>query len=1086
LRPFQAARWRQLIACWLAILCTSSLAEPLRTLRFEQVSVEQGLAQETTTAILQDRQGYMWFGSQGGLSRYDGYQVTVYRNLPGDARSLADNWVLALHCDERNRLWIGTRGGLQRYDAERRSFTRFVPDGPLATGRGKHQIRAIAGDGHGKLWLATSDGLQLFDPDSGRFSALRHDASDAGSLDNDTVTALARDAHGSLWVGTEAGVNRLPRAARHFEHLGRRGAGAQAAAPSDIRALIVDSRQTLWIATALGLETWQTDGGAPARRRYGPADGLQPGLITALFEDRNGDIWLGTNSHGLHHWNARSRRFVTFPIHPHTVAGGEVSALYQDRTGTLWVGTWTAGVKHVDLGSGGFSRHFHVPDDKTSLSDDRILAITDDGQGRLWLGTFGGLNRLDPATSQAAIYRRDERHPNNIPNAEVVVSVFRDRQAQLWVGTGSALGRFDPVSQRFTPRRFHTGDPNSEAVNHIASDRAGMLWIATRGGLHRLDPLTNKVRTYRHDPNDPASLVNDWVKMTLEDQDGTLWIATDDGLDRLDPASGRFSHFHGNARHAFSLRGDSVHYLFKDSKGTLWIGTDAGLNRKETAADGAIRFLAYGSREGLGSDSIGGILEDDSGRLWLSTATGISRFDMTSKTFRNYTARDGMIDGYYYVGSAFRDRGGTMYFGGVNGLTRFRPENIRDNPAPPPVLITDIQVAGRSVQGDQQTAGIELVNEMKDGMLSARTLRLSHRYTALSLTFSALHFADPQRNRYAYQLQGFDKGWTDVDASKRSVSYTNLDPGHYQFRVKAANKDGVWSDAEATLSITVTPPFWGTWWFRSGLLLLMAGGTFLVHRARVRVMSNQMNLLEEQVRIRTSEVTQQKNIVEQKNELLQGTQNQLQQYFDDRERLFISISHDLRTPITRLKLRSDLLDDEEMREEFYDDLDELETLVKGALQLVKDSDIHENITEVRLDPMIGRMIRGTQLAGHDVSYVESGLALKAKPLALKRVLGNLLDNALHYGQRAEISARAKGGHIEIRIRDHGPGVPEAALKTLFEPHVRLEHGRNQNKNGMGLGLSIAHRIVEAHGGKLILDNHPEGGLVATIQLPASK
>lgn len=210
----------------------------------------------------------------------------------------------------------------------------------------------------------------------------------------------------------------------------------------------------------------------------------------------------------------------------------------------------------------------------------------------------------------------------------------------------------------------------------------------------------------------------------------------------------------------------------------------------------------------------------------------------------------------------------------------------------------------------------------------------------------------------------------------------------------------------------------------------------------------------------------------------------IQRYIEDRERLFVSISHDLRTPITRLKLRAELLDDDALRSEFHDDLDELDMMVKGALQCVKDSDIHENPTEVRLDALIGRMIRGARLAGHEVLFSESGLTVTAKPLALKRAIGNLLDNALHYGEAAEIAVRAAAGKIEIRIRDHGPGVPEDAFGSLFDPYVRLEHGRHQNSNGMGLGLGIALGIVQSHGGELELANHPDGGLCATIVLPA--
>jgi len=1071
-------RWRLYLGCLFALTCTFCLADSPRTLRFEHLSVEQGMAQETVTAITQDQQGYMWFGSQNGLSRFDGYRVTVYKNIPSDPRSLADNWVQALHVDEKNRLWIGTRAGLQRFDPDSEKFTRFLPDESTTSGNGKRQVQAIIGGEQDELWLATNDGLQHFDSKSGRFDIFRHDDADAGSLNNDHVTALARDKYGNLWVGMKGGVDRLAVSTNHFEHFRLDYGVGPDDLQREVQSLMIDHEQSLWVVTTLGVETWRFEEGVLQKRHYGAADGLRPGMITALYQDRDANVWLGTNTNGLHRWDVAVRRFVSYPIDPRSVGGKEVSALYQDHTGTLWVGTWTGGVKYVDLASGGFSRFFHVPDDEKTLSDDRIYGIASDGKNHLWLAAFGGLNRLDLTTGESSVFRSDAKHVTSLSNDEPILAVFRDRHAQLWVGTDEGLGRFDPATGRFTPRLFRTGDPNSESITHIADDRSGTLWVASRGGLHRFDTVANTVRTYRHDAADAASLGDNWVKMTLQDRRGVFWIATDDGLDRLDPVTGRFSHLRHDSSDVTSLSSDRVQYLFEDRNGAVWVGTNGGLNRMETMADGAIRFHAYTTKEGLGDDSIGGILEDDEGHLWLSSTTGISRFDPATGKFRNYTANDGMIEGHYFVGSAFRDRDGTMYFGGVNGLTSFRPEAIRDNAYPPPVVITDIQISGVSISGKDSADGVDFGGAIQ----GSNVLNLSYRQRVFSIAFAALHYADPQRNRFAYQLQGFDKTWVFADSSKRVATYTNLDPGNYVFRVKAANKDGVWNESGATLAITITPPFWKTWWFRVLMTMLFFGSAWLVYRARVRVLTDQKKLLEEQVRARTSEVVQQKELVEQKNELLQTAKEQLQRYLEDRERLFISISHDLRTPITRLKLRSELLDDDDVRNEFHEDLDELDMMVKGALQCVKDTDIHENPTEVRLDTLINRMIRGAQLAGHYVSYKESGLSVVAKPLALKRAIGNLLDNALHYGEQVEIAVHAVGGWIEIQIRDHGPGVDENVLGSIFQSHVRLDHGRSRNEGGLGLGLGIARGIVQEHGGEVVLKNHPDNGLVATIRL----
>jgi ligand-binding sensor domain-containing protein/signal transduction histidine kinase len=1040
-----------ILICCLSLLHGVAAAAVPHTLNFEQLSVKDGLAQETVTAIVQDQQGYMWFGSQHGLSRYDGYRVTVYRTIPNDPRSLADNWVQALHVDKKNRLWVGTRGGLQRFDPATGDFTRFsaAPDGPERAGR--QQVQAIISDGYGQLWLGTSDGVHHFNPESGHYKVQRHDPADPASLANDQVNALALDAEGGLWVGLKQGLDRLAAGATRFQHF-RLDTPAKPNAPlNEVQQLRIDQRQVLWLVTMDGLVSWQLGVPGMPRHVFGRADGLAPGLVTALVQDRDNTLWLGTNTNGLHRWDAGRRRFVAIPADPHQSAANEVSSLFQDHSGTLWVGTWTAGVRRADLASGGFSRYFHIPGDPHTLHDNRIYGLCSDGKGGLLLAGMGGIDRLDPATGKVTRLRGDARLERHMNNKELVLAVYRDARGVTWIGSSAELGRFDPDRGTYAAHGFSSPDPNSGSITHITGDRAGNLWVASRGGLHRIDNAGGADRSYRHDGRDRASLSDDWVRMTAEDANGAIWVATDNGLNLLRTDGGGFRHFHHDRADLASLSSDRVQSLFLDRQGTLWVGTNGGLNRVVRDADGTIRFRRYTTREGLADDSIGAILQADDGALWLSTANGISRLDPETGIFKNYSARDGMIEGYYFSGSAYRERDGTMYFGGVNGLTVFHPAAIRDNLYPPPAVVTSMQAGGKPLPVD------------------GTSIRLGHDAAALTFEFAALHYSDPQRNRFRHRLAGYDHDWTESDASKRMATYTNLDPGRYEFQVSAANKDGVWGQPSPPLAFEIAPPYWQRWWFRlavvlSALMLVWAG-----HRTRERMHARRRRELQVQVRTRTQELEQ--------------AQTQLQRYLEERERLFLSISHDLRTPITRLKLRSELLNEEAVRREFHDDLDDLDMMVKGALQTVKDSDIYENTTPVRLDALIGRMLRSAQLAGHQIGFTPAGLRVQARPLALKRAIGNLLDNALFYGGSVDIATEEYEGVVHIQIRDHGPGVPAEKLAQLFDPHVRLDHGRAQNATGLGLGLGIARGIIEEHGGVLVLQNHPEGGLVATIILP---
>jgi signal transduction histidine kinase/ligand-binding sensor domain-containing protein/CheY-like chemotaxis protein len=834
---------------------------PARTLRFEHLSVDQGLAQESVLAIAQDTDGFMWIGSQAGLSRFDGYRVVTYRNEVGDPHSLANNWVKVLHVDRSGRMWIGTDGGLELYHPVTQKFIHYRPSEPAQRGNGNRHIRAIVGDGRQGLWLATSDGLQHFDPATAKFTIWHHVPEDPDSLADDQVNALAVDAGGRLWVGTSSGLDSLAPGARAFVHHSAPDADVRY---NNVQALLVDAAQTLWIGSLAGLE--RTGGAAgPVRQRLGAAHGIRPGYITNLYQDVDGNVWVGTHADGLYRWDQASARFAGYrhlATDPHSVADNQISALYRDRVGTFWVGTWYAGVSRVDLNSGGFARIVRQADAASTLSDNKVRAILDDGRGKLWLGTNHGLNHYDPASGATRVYRHDPDNPNSLADLPAS-AIARDKSGMLWIGGGAGVTRFDEASGRFTRQSLAHGDPDSDHVRGMLTDRAGIIWITSRGGLHRLDPATRKVASFRHNPDDDTSLADNMVRPLLEDRRGQLWIGTFDGLDLLDRSSGKFRHFRHDPADPASLSHDEVHYLLEDSKGTIWIGTAAGLNRMSVGKDGKVRFRRYTVKDGLADDAIAAILEDTGGSLWISTNTGISRFDPGIARFRNYSAGDGTIEGAYFDGSALRAADGTLYFGGFNGVTAFNPGAISDNLSAPRAVITGFQIFNQPV-------ALARPGLLDKPIERATEITLAASDSVFSLEFSALHYAAPQRNRFAYRLEGFDEGWVNTEAGKRFATYTNLDPGTYTFRVKAANKDGVWSASSAALSITILPPLWKTWWFRTLAVALVLGSAWGAYRFRLSGLRRQKALLEIQVHARTEEIAQQNRLLEQQKRELEA------------------------------------------------------------------------------------------------------------------------------------------------------------------------------------------------------------------------
>ncbi len=830
------------VAALLLLWSWAALAAP-RSLRFERLSIEQGLSQQSVLSILQDRRGFMWFGTQAGLNRYDGYRVTVYRNDPDDPDSIPDNYVMASYEDDEGRLWFGTKGGLTRFDGATGKFVRYAA--PAAAGgqpyAGNRAVLKILPARGGGLWLATGDGLHYLDPASGRLRAYRHDPADPRTLRDNRVNALALDGRGDLWIGTAAGLDRLAPGADHFEHHDVDPVDLQR---NTVLALSMGPRDTLWVGTGAGLEAWRLGDGTafqrPERRRIGSQEGIGESRINALYHDGGSTLWVGTDMDGLKWLDPATGRFLSYrkdPADQHSLSDNQVSAMLVDRTGTLWAGTLFGGLSRTDLASGGFARYGA----NEGLGGAKVRAIMEDPEGRVWIGTTGdGLMRMDRPGG------RIERIGRGDMPGEVVTALAQLR-GRTWIGTPTGLVWRD-ADGRFGSTALGNS-PGASYVHALHAGRSGTLWIVTRGGLAALEPGRDTVRTWRNDTGDAASLGENYGFTALEDRHGIVWIGTETGLERYDPATGRFTHYRRDPGNPHGLRHSRIYYLMESARGDLWVGTAGGLHRMQHGKDGVgFRFYPFGN--GPMALPIGAMIEDGHGYIWASTTTGITRVDPGTGATKNYTSKDGLVDGSYFVGAAARGSDGQFYFGGINGMTSFLPDGVRDNPYAPEVVLTDFLVLNRS--------------RAAPDFHEQPALTLSHRDTVFSLEFAALHYADPEGNRYAYQLEGFDAGWVDTDARRRYATYTNLDPGTYVFRVRASNKDGVWSTRPASLTITITPPFWKTWWFRTLAVLATLALFTAGYRLRIRALVAQKAALEREVGARTDELRRQKESAERR------------------------------------------------------------------------------------------------------------------------------------------------------------------------------------------------------------------------------
>jgi len=1104
---------KRLAALWLAGgIALSVAAAPPRTLRFEQLNVDEGLAQESVLAIAQDRQGFMWFGSQAGLSRYDGYKVTVYRNIVSDRRSLAENWVGVLHIDPKGRMWVGTDGGLDLFDPVTQSFTHYLPQEPEKRGSGNRHIRAIIDDGTDGLWVGTADGLQHFDPATGKFTIWHNEKGRPDSLAHDQVNGLARDRQGRLWIATSSGVDMLEPGAGAFRHF--RLEGSRQAA----QTLLLDKDHVLWIGTQAGIEQWSLDGAEPERRRLGEAQGLPAGVVRRVYQDIDGAIWVGTQNDGLFRWRPAEGRFVQYRHQhgdPHGLADNYVYSLFRDRVGTLWVGTWYNGVSRVDLGSGGFSRLVKDPSRPRSLTDNKVRGIIDASAGKVWIGNSDGLNYYDTLTGETLLYRMPSGDGSRFEqNVTALWKDPADPQGVIWVGSRNGVRRFDAKTRRFGPLMLTHGDPENDTVRYLYGDRQGMLWVSTRAGLHRLDPASGGVMTYRHDPADISSLADNVARPVLEDRRGNLWVGTFNGLELLDRSTGRFTHFRHNPNDPNSLSHNEVHYLYEDVDGALWVGTAAGLNRMERRGDGSAHFRRYLRKDGLADDAIASILPGDEGHLWLSTNTGISRLDVRSGQVRNYSGADGTIEGAYFDGAALRAADGTLYFGGFNGVTAFDPDEVRENSVAPTVAITDFQVFNKSLRPGQNGQHGKL---LKSAIEYTGELSLREQDSVFALEFAALHYAAPQRNRFAYQLQGFDKDWVVTDASKRFATYTNLDPGTYTFRVKAANKDGIWNDNAATLRITIEPPMWKTWWFRGSVGLLLAGISFGVYQARVRVLRHQRARLEQQVSLRTAEVElknkllqEQKRELERRDKHLSQSKQRAEEATRQKSEFLANMSHEMRTPLAGvIGMLGFALRDGALKERTRDQIERGQANAQSLLTIINDlldfskieagklaiehidfalASAVENVVSLFAEQATAAMV------GFHVEF-DPGLPpfVVGDPTRLRQVLVNLVGNAFKFTEKGEVRLhvqRVDDGMMKpgwnlicFTVSDTGIGISPEELPRLFEQFEQGDTTTTRRYGGTGLGLAICRQLVDLMGGEIVADSTPGLGSTFSFTIP---
>ncbi|OQY27063.1 MAG: hypothetical protein B6244_11710 [Candidatus Cloacimonetes bacterium 4572_55] len=777
----------------------------------------------TTYSVTQDNEGFLWFGAQNGLSRYDGYAFQTFQHHPGDTTSLSSDNVSQILSNQDGSIWVATwGGGLNRFDPNTKQAIYYMhdPDDPHSISHNRTQSIHI--DREGKLWIGTAGGgLNRFDQENERFIRYAHDENDPNSISSNRIWDIAEDNQGALWIGTDRGLNRFDPESGQFAHYFHDPDDPHSLSHNVVRALHIDAKDQVWVGAQNGMSLFDPENEQFDKILFQENIEADPRcfIVNTLYEDHLGMLWVGTQGglvYGLNFEEGDFRRFTYDPYDDFSLSNNDVRSIFEDRSHNLWIATRRGGLNKLDLKPNKFVHYKHDPQNPNSLSNDIVWSICEDAEGDIYVGTDYGLNRLTGRVQERkeasyphlssgqgrfVIYRKNPEQSGGIPWNRVT-ALYLDRDKRLWVGTdGGGLNLFDPENETFQAYLHDPENPKSIADNDIFrlyEDRQGRFWVGTDGGgLDRFDRESGEFFHFPYDPNRPESLSDNTVWSIFQDNEGQIWVGTGNGLNRYLSEKEGFVRYQHNLHDSDTISNSDVRAIFQDSSERIWIGTHGGgLNQFYSESDS---FVYYSKDHGLPNHVIYGILEDDSLNLWLSTNKGLSKFNPDSVSFQNYDISDGLQGNAFNRGAFFKSSCGEMFFGGVGGFNRFYPDQIQENPFIPPVTITSATVLNQQIP-------INMSSETEP------TIRFSYENRIFFFEFAALDFTQPNRNQYSYMLQNFSDEWIN-SGYRRRATYTNIPHGEYLFRVRGSNNDGVWNEEGSAIRVIIDPPFWKTRWF---------------------------------------------------------------------------------------------------------------------------------------------------------------------------------------------------------------------------------------------------------------------------------
>lgn len=1048
-----------------------------KNLKFKHLSLEEGLSQSSVICVLQDHKGFLWFGTRDGLNRYDGYTFKKYRYNSQDSGSLSNSYIRFLYEDEYNNLWIGTNNGLNKYIADKDSFKRYSQNLGKTQNESANEIWSIVSYNKDYLWLGTGFGLKKFDTKKGTFS--RYDIIDnkkKGS--NDVTRNLLKTSDGALWICTNTGVDFYDPKRKikiHYSNI-RNGANS---IPIEFPIIYQDNDKNLWLGHRGGLALLNKK--KNVFEQFVLPSGSVLNIVAevrTIQQDYLGNLWVGTYN-GLYIMNS-NKSSIVHTLHdennPYSLSQNSVYKIFEDSQANIWIGTYAGGINFYDR-SYDLIKNFSSGTNNSKLNYKVVSSIVEDQDQNLWIGTEGGgINFLNRKTGLFSYYKHNDNDPNSL-STDNVKSIIQTKSGNFWIGThDGGLNFLNPKQKPFKFQKYKSipGDNRSISNNRIISlfeDYKNNIWIGTSGGGINVLEDASKSTTRIQDPSEYIGSII--YSITKTSDNNVLLISGNKGLAKVNCTTHKITPIHYKVKKDLYNTSATL-YAYEDRNKNIWIATEGdGLYFYNTKSK---KSTKYGISQGLPNEVIYGILEDDYNNLWISTNYGISRFNFTSHQFKNFDMSDGLLGNEFNYGSFLKLKNGDLMFGGENGINFFNPNSIVENAFIPSVYIASILVNNKPFLEKN-----EAENEIE----------LKYNQNDFSFNFVALSYSQPNKNQYAYKLEGFDKDWNYI-GNKKSATYTNIDAGDYVFKVKASNSDGLWNEKGDSINVRILPAPWRSWWAYLIYSILFIAVLLLIRKYSLLRIHEKNELKQERL---------EKEKIEEINQL--------------KLQLFTNISHDLRTPLTLIigplermlakKMGNTYI--QEQHETMHRNASVLLQLVNQLLDFRKSESgkLQLKAAKNNIVPFIENIkLSFEELAREkEIKYSfhtsSQNIEVWFDTVNLKKVIYNLLSNAFKFTpNRGEISIalsttvthNKKGkstDFLELVIRDSGKGIPQKNLKYIFDRFYQLEEDENvRSGTGTGIGLALAKNIVKLHKGIIKVISNEGEGTSFIVLLPLGK